>query len=161
MRGIYTVSFLEQTIAAASGDYDLFDVAPAANKPIEIVALSLGNKSEIGDAQDEMLSYTITRGYATASNGGATTPRPTDASDGAASFTALAVGATIAAAGAGTIMNMMADTFNVRAGLMLVLPPEMRPKCSAITAETRMTVRLTTAVADDLTLSGTLWVREL
>lgn len=159
-RGVYTVTFDQQTIAAASGDYDLFEISPVANKSVEIVALSLGNKSEIGDAQDEMLAYSIIRGYTTSGTGTAATGLPLDASDPSASFAAEVLAPTTLATG-GTPLILMADTFNVRAGLMLVLPPEMRPKCSAITAETRLVVRLTTAVADDLTLSGTIWVREL
>jgi len=157
MRGVYSVSFDQQTIAAASGDYDLFEIVPADDKPVEIVALSLGNKSEVGDAQDEMLAYSIVRGNTTSSNGTATTPQLLDPSDPAASFGAETVGSTPATAG--TSVTLIADTFNVRAGLMLVLPPEMRPKVSQ--ANTGLYVRLTTAVADDLTLSGTLWVREL
>jgi hypothetical protein len=156
-RGVYTVSFDQQTIAAASGDYDLFEIVPADDKPVEIVALSLGNKSEVGDAQDEMLAYSIVRGNTTSSNGTATTPQLLDPSDPAASFTAETVGSTPATAG--TSVTLLSDTFNVRAGLMLVLPAEMRPKVSQ--ANTGMYVRLTTAVVDDLTLSGTLWVREL
>jgi hypothetical protein len=157
MRGVYTVSFDQQTIAAASGDYDLFEIVPADDKPLEVVALSLGNKSEVGDAQDEMLAYSIVRGNTTSSNGTAATPQLLDPSDPAASFTAETVGSTPATAG--TSVALLVDTFNVRAGLMLVLPPEMRPKVSQ--ANTGLYVRLTTAVADDLTLSGTLWVREL
>lgn len=156
-RGVYTVSFDQQSIAAASGDYDLFEIVPADDKAVEIVALSLGNKSEIGDAQDEMLAYSIVRGNTTSSNGTSTTPQLTDPSDPAASFTAEVVGSTPASAG--TSVTLVADTFNVRAGLMLVLPPEMRPKVSQ--ANTGLYVRLTAAVADDLTLSGTIWVREL
>lgn len=156
-RGVYTVVFDQQTIAAASGDYDLFEVVPADDKPIEIVALSLGNKSEIGDAQDEMLAYSIVRGNTTTGNGTTTTPQLTDPSDPAASFGAETVGSTPATAG--TSVTLVADTFNVRAGLMLVLPELMRPKASQ--ANIGIYVRLTTAVADDLTLSGTLWVREV
>jgi hypothetical protein len=155
-RGVYTVSFSEQTIASASGDYDLFELDAAAEKPIEIVALTLGNKSEVGDAQDEMLSINIVRGNTTSSNGSATTPRPLDASDGAASFTAETVGSTPASSG--TAVTLVADTFNVRAGYNLVLPEAMRPKTQGADL---LCVRLTSAAADDLTLSGTLWVREL
>lgn len=156
-RGVYTVVFDQQTIAAASGDYDLFELVPADDKPIEIVAISLGNKSEVGDAQDELLAISIVRGNTTSSNGTATTPQPVDPSDGAASFTAETVGTTIATAG--TSVTLVCDTFNVRAGWPLVLPEAMRPKVSQ--ANTAMYVRMTTAVADDLTLSGTCWVREL
>lgn len=156
-RGVYTVVFDQQTIAAASGDYDLWELTPADDKPIEIVAILLGNKSEVGDAQDEMLAISIVRGNATSGNGTSTTPQPLDPSDGAASFTAETVASTPASAG--TAVNLLCDTFNVRAGYPQVLPEVMRPKVSQ--ANTLMCVRLTTAVTDDLTLSGTLWVREL
>lgn len=155
-RGVYTVIFSEQTVAAASGDYDLFELDAAAEKPIEIVALSLGNRSEVGDAQDEMLSINVVRGNTTTGNGTSTTPRPLDASDGAASFTAKTVGSTPASAG--TAVTLIADTFNVRAGLPWVFPEAMRPKTQGADL---LCVRLTSAVADDLTLSGTAWVREL
>jgi hypothetical protein len=157
MRGPYTVSFDQQTIAAASGDYDLFELTPADDKPLAIVALNLANKSEITDAQDEMIAYSIVRGNTTTSNGTTTTPRPLDGADAAASFTAKTVGSTPATAG--TPVTLISDTFNVRSGLSLVLPEIMRPIVRQ--TETMMCVRLTTAVADDLTLSGTLWVVEL
>lgn len=155
-RGVYTVVFQAQTIAAASGDYDLFELDAAAGKPVEIVALKLGNKSEVGDAAEEMIEYAIVRGNTTTGNGTSTTPRPLDPADGAASFTAKVVGSTPASAG--TALTLVADTFNIRAGLPEVYPEIMRAK----TAEADLLcVRLITAVADDITLSGTIWVREL
>lgn len=156
-RGVYTVCFDQQTIAAASGDYDLFELVPADDRPIELVALFLGNKSEVGDAQDEMLALSIITDYTTSSNGTAATPRPLDSRDGAAGFTAETVGSTVATAG--TPITVHVDTFNVRAGYQLILPEFMRPKVDQ--GDTAMYVRLTTAVADDLTLSGTAYVREL
>lgn len=156
MRGIYTVNFFEQTIAAASGDYDFFEIIPATNKPLEIVGIWIGNKSEVGDAQDEMVSYTIVRGNTTTGNGSSATPGLTDSSDPAASFTAKTVSSTPAVT-AGTVL--CADTFNIRAGLNLLFPELMRIKVSA--ADTRLCVRLPTALADDAVFSGTLWVREI
>lgn len=161
-RGVYTVSFLEQTIAAASGDYDLFEIDPAADKPVELVALYIGNKSEVGDTQEEMVSYSITYmsgGTFTSSNGTSTTPAKTDPSDAAASFTAETVGATVATT-TGTTVHLHQDTFNIRTGLQLIWPPEARPKCDGA-ANSVILVRLRTALADDATLSGTLYVREL
>lgn len=162
MRGVYTVAFAEQTIAAASGDYDLFELDPAADKPIEIVGLFLGNKSEVKDAEEEMVSWSIeyfSGGTFTSSNGTSTTPRPTDPSDGAASFAAETVGATVAST-TGTQVSRHIDTFNIRTGLQLIFPPDMRHKCDGA-ANSALTVRLRTALADDATLSGTLYVREL
>lgn len=155
-RGVYTVTFQAQTIAAASGDYDFFEVDAAAGKPVEIVALKLGCKSEVGDAAEEMVEYSIVRGNTTTGNGSATTPRALDASDGAASFTAKTVSSTPASVG--TPLTLVADTFNIRAGLDLVLPENMRPRTSEADL---LCVRLITALADDATMSGTLWVREL
>lgn len=155
-RGVYTVSFDQQTIASASGDYDFFELDAAAEKPIEIVALRLDNKSEIGDAQEEMVAWAIVRGNTTTGNGASTTPRPLDPSDGAASFTAETVASTPASAG--TALNLMVGTFNIRTGLYEVYPDLMRPKTAGADL---LCVRLLTALADDATMSGTVWVREL
>jgi hypothetical protein len=155
-RGVYTVSFDQQTIANASGDYDFFELDAAAEKPIEIVALKLDNKSEIADAQEEMLAYSIVRGNTTTGNGTSTTPRALDPSDGAAAFTAEVIATTPASAG--TALTLVAGCFNVRAGLYEIYPPEMRPKTAGADL---LCVRLLTAVTDDVTMSGTVWVREL
>ncbi len=155
-RGVYTVSFDQQTVAAASGDYDLFELDPAAEKPVEIVAIRIDNKSEVGDAAEEMVAWSIVRGNTTTGNGTSTTPRPLDSADGAASFAAEVVGSTPASAG--TAVTLLAGTFNIRAGLMELFPEVMRP----VTRGTELLcVRMLTALADDATLSGTLWVREL
>lgn len=156
-RGVYTVTFDQQTIAAASGDYDFFEFTPVANKPIELIALEIANKSEIGDAQEEMVAYSIVRGNATSGNGTSATPRPLSSADGAASFTAETVGSTPASAG--TAVTLVASTFNLRAGLQVIYPELMRPRVS--TADVLLCVRLLTALADDATFSGTAWIQEL
>jgi len=155
-RGVYTVVFQAQTIASASGDYDFFELDAAAEKPIEIVAFKLANKSEVGDAMEEMVEYAIVRGNTTTGNGTATTPRPLDGADGAAAFTAKVVSSTPASVG--TALTLVADTFNIRTGVTEVFPEIMRPKTSGADL---LCVRLITALADDATMSGTVWVREL
>jgi hypothetical protein len=155
-RGVYTVCFDQQTIAAASGDYDFFELTAATDKPIEIVALKLANKSEVGDAQEEMVAYSIVRGNTTSGNGTLTTPQPLDTNAGAASFTAETVASTPASAGAA--VTLVADTFNIRAGLSEVFPEVMRPKTAGTAL---LCVRLLTALVDDAVMSGTVWVREL
>jgi hypothetical protein len=155
-RGVYTVSFDQQSFTTANGDYDFFELDAAAEKPIEIVALRIDNKSEVGDAQEEMVAFSIVRGNTTSGNGTSTTPRALDPSDGAASFTAEVVASTPASVG--TALTLVAGTFNIRAGLYEVYPPEMRPKTAGADL---LCVRLLTALADDATLSGTVWVREL
>ena len=156
-RSTYTVSFDQQTIAAASGDHDFFEVTPADDRPIEIVAIHLGNKSEVGDAQEEFVAWSIVRGNATTGNGTSATGRPLDERDATAGFTAETVSTTPATGG--TPITLFAGTFNIRAGLDYVWPETMRPRCDQST--TMICVRLLTAFADDAVFSGTLWVREL
>jgi len=156
-RGTYTCSFVEQTIAQSSGDYDLWEITCADDKPVEIVAVFLGNKSEVGDAADEMLSITIVRGNTSGGSGGSnSTEQPLDPSDGAASFSVVERNSTIASSG--TEARLVSDTFNVRGGLQWIFPEMMRPKSIQ---GSLLVVRLHSAVADDLTLNGTIWIREL
>jgi hypothetical protein len=155
-RGVYTVSFDQQPLTTALGDYDFFELDAAAEKPVELVAIFIGNKSEVGDAQEEMVAWSIVRGHTTTGNGTVTTPRLTDSSDPAASFTAKTVSSTPATAG--TAVTLHADTFNIRTGLQIIFPQEMRPKTQGADL---LCVRLLTALADDAVLSGTAYVREL
>jgi hypothetical protein len=149
----YTLEFEAQTIAAASGDYDLFELAPADDKPIEVVEFVLGQSSELGDAAEEQLRLRVIRGHTTSGNGSATTPRPGNPNDAAAGAACETVGSTIASSG--TAINLWSDTMNVRAGYQWGPRPQgMGLWCSQ--AETLLVVRLMAAVADDLTLSGTL-----
>lgn len=156
-RGVYTVSFDQQSVAAASGDYDFFELTPADDRPIEIVAIWITCKSELGDAQEEQVAWSIVTDNTTSGNGTSATPRPLDSRDQAASFTAETVASTPASAG--TPITVIADCFNIRAGLHEVFPEVMRPKVDQ--GDTMLCVRLLTALADDATFSGTVWVREL
>ena len=161
MAGIYTVSFFEQTLTAANGDYDLFEIVPATDSRCHIVGLILGNKSEVGTSQEEMVSYSVTRftgGTYTGGNGTSTTPAPAESDNAAATFTAETVGATVATT-TGTTTQLHQDTFNIRSGLQLWFPREMRLGLVGA-ANAALVVRLRTALADDATISGTLYVRE-
>lgn len=157
MRGVYTVSFDQQTIAAASGDYDFFEITPADDRPCELVALDIGNKSEIGDAQEEFVAWGIFTDNTTSGNGTSTTGVQVDPRDANPGFTAETVASTPASAG--TAVRVWCSTFNLRSGLFIVLPELIRPKVDQ--ADTMMCVRLLTALADDATFSGTAFIREL
>lgn len=155
------VSFFEQAIAAASGDYDLFEFDPAADEPIELVGVWLGVKSELGDAQEEQISYSVWRsigGTFTSGGGTAAGEEPIDDSDEVGSFASETVGASVATT-TGTLTHLHNDTFNVRTGLQVIWPPDMRIRASGA-ANTAMGVRLRTAFADDATMSGTAYVAQ-
>jgi hypothetical protein len=154
MARAYTVVFNAVAVTAAQ---DVIEITPADDKPIEIVGLFLSQTSDVGDAQDEMLRYEIWRGYTSSGSGGsAPTPAVLIPADTAAGFTAEVNNTTVA--NTGTAVNLHVDAFNVRAGLQLWFPPECRP--SASQANTTIAIRIP-APADSLTMSGTIYVREL
>lgn len=153
---VYTVVFSAVSVSAAQ---DFFELTPADDKPVEIVGLMLcqvGN-SDVGDAAEEMLRFDILRGHTTSGSGGsAPTPRPVKRTDTAAGFTSEVNNTTIASAG--TAVTLHSDSFNVRAGYINWWPNGCEPDASQ--GDTTIVVRLPTAPADAITLSGTLYVRE-
>lgn len=166
-RGLYAVKFKEISITAAGGDWDLFLVDPAADKPVELVACYVGNKSETGDAAEEMVSYSVTRftgGTFTSGDGTSFTPLKRVLNDASASFAAEVAGTSSAGASvattSGTEEELHVDTFNIRAGMQAIWPPDQTFLCAGVANEA-IVVRLETALADDATISGTLLVREL
>lgn len=151
---VYTVSFERIAVEAQQ---DVFQLVPADDKPIEVVGLFLGQSSDFGDAQAELLSYKVSRGWTTVGSGGAAvTPNPLDSSDVAAGFTARRNDTIVAKEGTEVILHQ--DTLNVAVGEKLWLPEGCGWHCNQ--NQTRMTVRLNQTPVDALTFSGTLYVRE-
>lgn len=154
MSSIYTVEFAKVAVTA---EQDLFELTPADDKPLEVIGFFCGQSSDYGDAQAEILPFKVSRGWTESGSGGsAPTPVPTDPNSAAAGFAAEVNNTTLAKTGTEFILH--ADTFNVMAGEKLFLPEGCGWKCSQ--GQTRLTVRLTAAPADSLTMSGTLYIRE-
>ena len=150
----YSVTFSAVAVSAAQ---DLFELTPADDKPIEIVGIELGQSSDAGDAMDELLQISIIRGYTASGTGGsAPTPAPMSPSSAAAGFTAEVNNTTVA--NTGTAVTLQTTCWNVRAGYVQWFPEGCRPVASQ--ANTTIVVR-STAPADAVTMSGTLYVREL
>lgn len=151
----YTVPFSAVAVTAAQ---DLIEITPADDKPIAIIGWDIGQTSDSGDAQDEQLQLSCTRGNTTSGSGGsAPTPAPLDGVDTAAGFTAEVNNTTVASSGTGVLLYTSA--FNVRSGTGAVfLPPEAYLRASQANTTIRMTI---TAPTDSLTMSGTFWVMEV
>lgn len=150
----YAVTFSAVSVSAAQ---DLFEISPASNKPIEIVGIELGQSSDAADAQDELLQISIIRGHSSSGSGGSSpTPAPMSPNAAAAGFTAETNNTT--AASAGTTATLHTGCWNVRAGYINWFPEDARP---AATAGNLSLVVRQTAPADAITMSGTLYVREL
>jgi len=126
MGRVYSATFQNGTILT-TGTLDIFEVRPAANKPIIIHAIFLGQTSEIQDAEEQILRYSLVRGNTTSGSGGGTpTPQPMDVNSAAAGAGVDTMNTT--AASAGTAVNVYSDAFNIRTGLQLIFTPEMRPR---------------------------------
>jgi hypothetical protein len=153
----YVVTF---TNVAVSAVQDLFELTAAANKPCALAALNLGQFSDAGDAQDELLRIEIGRGNTTSGSGGGTfTPVPMDPNDSAAGFTAEINNTTQATGGTRALLH--ADTFNVRSGYNYIWPFDLRPKFNATSGANALCVALPGAPADSLTCSGSAIIVEL
>lgn len=154
---IYTVSFAAVSCSAAQ---DFFEISPADDKPVEIVGLFLGQTgvADVGDAQEECLRIEIIRGYTgSGSSGSAGSAVPLKHTDAAAGFASEVNNTTLANTGTAVILHE--DSFNVRVGYQNWWPDGMEPEASQ--GNTTIVVRLVAAPADAITLSGTLYVREL
>lgn len=155
---VYSVEFEGQTIAAASGDVDLFYLAPADDKPICILGWDIAVTSEIKEAEEEWVRLRLIRGHATVGSGGAAaTARPVFPNDGAAGATVRTLDTVIASAG--TAINLHSTGFNVRIGNVVWFPPEARHVCSQV--ETTIVLRMMSTFADDVTASGTIYFGEV
>lgn len=157
---LYTVSFVAVAVTAAQ---DLFYLKPAADKPIILEQFSIyaaGGTADAGDAQEELLRVEVIRLPATVtvgSGGTAPTPTPVNPNDTAAGFTSRVNDTTVATT-SGTALTHRARSMNNRVGFEWVAPPEHRQLVANAQA---IVVRLNTAPADSLLLSGDADVREL
>ncbi len=143
---------------SVSAAQDAFELTPADDKPIELVGITFDQTgvSDVGDAAEELLRWSIIRGFTTSGSGGsAPTPTPVKKSDAAAGFTAEVNNTTLA--NTGTTTTIHESAFNVRAGERYFWPEGCEPEASQ--GNTTIVVRFA-APADAITLSGTLYVRE-
>lgn len=149
---IYTVTAppVAQTTA-----FDLFEIVPAANTICQILGFEIGQTTEAGDAESEMINFEVLRGY-TVSGSGGTAPTPGACSEGdvAASFTAEVNNST--QAGTSTPVSLHEGSFNVLGGYSMMYPGGME-----LSITSRTVLSINTAGADSITFTGTMWVAEI
>lgn len=155
MNGIlYSVTFQAVAITAIQ---DLFEITPADDHPVYLHGVFINQHTDVGDAAEEILRWSVVRGHTTGGSGGSTPTARSLTRGSTAGFAAEANNTTIASDG--TTHTLHADGFNVRAGLGHWWTPETRPGASQ--ADTTLVVRLVAAPADSVTVDGTLYVEEL
>lgn len=155
---IATVSFAFTTVAAASGDVDIWELVCVDDRPFELVGYDIGITSELGDAAEEFLQMSWVSGNTTSSNGSAATPAPVNPRE-SVGFTAEVLGTTIATTGTSVTRHVFALPARGGTGGPIWYPDGCGPRIDQ--ANTAMYLRLLAAVADDLTMGGTVWVREV
>lgn len=148
---IYSGGVAAVAITAAQ---DVFEIVAPTTHIIEIREVRIGQYSDAGDAQAELLSVQIIRGYTVSGSGGSTPTLYTPQGAGAPAGTYEANNTTVA--NTGTAKIMLADSFNVAGGWWYRPPAEER---IAIQPGERCVVRIT-APADSLTTNATLVVEE-
>lgn len=141
---VYTASFDNVAVTAAQ---DFFEITAASGTIIRILSVFIGQSSDAGDAQAELLRIQINR-YSTSGSGGSTpTARPHHVGDAAFGGTVEANNTTQG----GTAVLLVAETANVQAGWYYTPTPEEQI-LSAVAGI--LAISLPAAPADSLTMSG-------
>lgn len=160
MGRIYTVT-MQGTVTSAGGDTDWLEILPADDKPVLLRGLLISQISEVGDAAEEGLRFSIIRLPATVSSGSggsAPTPAPLDSADAAAGFAAEVNNTTIATT-SGTAVTLVELGWNERNSPYEMWFPDDRfaPK---VKQGEGLVVRQQTTLADDMTACATFWLEE-
>jgi hypothetical protein len=134
--------------SAFTAQIDIFELLAASGKPLALGGFELGQTSEVGDAQEEMLSLVlkyVTGAPTSGSGGGTSTPQPMSPPDAAAGAT-VETGNTTKLTG-GTSVELKRWSWNVRAPLLYLPIPESRITCDA---GNRLVLELVTTPADSI-----------
>lgn len=160
MGRMYYVPFAGGTVTNAGGNADLWEIAPAAQKPVKLIGFCFGQISEVGDAAEEGVEMQIIRMTATVtgSNGTSVTPVPVDSADAAAGAACEVNGATVATT-SGTSTVVASIPWNIRGSPGEVWAPRPGTEVKAKNAEF-LFIRLITTVADDITFGGYAIIEE-
>lgn len=156
MARCYTVNLSPTAIAVATTD--LAELSAADDVPIKIRAIRVWQTSDVGDAQDEVITIQLVRGNTTSGAGGtAATPVPKNPKDAAATFVA-EVGNTTAAS-VGTTTIPYSTGWNVRAPLEVIFPEDMMPGTDQ--GSGFLCLRMAAAPADSITIGCSIDVWEM
>ena len=154
MGRIYTAQFTDVAVSAIQ---DLFEIVAPADAIVVIHDLHLSQKSDVGDAAEEILNIQLTSGHTTSGSGGsAPTAIPVELGDAAFEGTVEANNTTQAVSG--TIVTHYSWDWNIRGPFDKIWTPETRP---ILSPSRRACVELPAAPADAITMSGTITFEEI
>lgn len=134
---------------------DVFECTVPSTCRMEVMEMDLCQTTDLGDAQEEVLRIGCYRGATAGSTGTALTEQPfVDSNDGAARVAVVANRGT--ASTGGTLLGIIG--WNIRIPMEKLWLPELRPIAEISTV---LTFRLLSAPTDSITVSGTLYWREM
>lgn len=140
------------TPTAVTTTVDLFHVTAATDNPVTLAQVELYNTSDLGDANEEVLSIAIARGV-TGGSGGTALTEVNFGEAGGSSVTAAVVGLNTTVSTGGTVLAHMG--WNVRIPFFWCPVPELRPRADA--GQDPIVLRLLAAPADSITIGGTIY----
>ena len=158
---VFTAPFSAIAVSAAQ---DVFELVAPANMRVRMLEIDIGQYSDFGDAQAEILSLTIHTGHTVSGSGGDTITPVNVNPYGAAAGSTVERNNTTEAITSGTLW--WATAFHVQAGF-LWSPLEDAPRGVPmgrrhllIKPSQRMVIRIT-APADELTMNGSILFEEI
>lgn len=146
MGRVYTAPI---NVAAHTAQVDYFELLAASAKPVRLLCFELGQTTELGDAQEEMIPLVLKRitGSPTSGSGGSTPTLQPVLPSGPAAGATLETGNTTKLSG-GTSAELARFVWSVRAGLLYQPPPE---ELIVADAATRLVLEEVGTPADSIT----------
>lgn len=153
---VFTAPF--SAVALTTNPHDLFCVTASTSSRVVVREIRLGQYSEFGDSQSELLSLTIMTGSTAAASAGSTiTPVNVQSHSGAptANTAVIAASTTLGSTTSATVRY--ADAWNVAAGYLYTPPP---PERIVLNPGQIMLFRMS-APNDAMTMNGTITLQEI
>lgn len=151
---LFAANFSAQAVTTAT---DMSEITPVVDRPATIYGMTLGQTTDLGDAQEEVLMVGVYRDCTAGSGGTAATEY--NYNQAAIGSPTAAVRQLGTASTGGTLIDII--PWNIRIPLIWIPIPEMRLKFSNIAAEgPTSTLRLIAAPADSVTITHALYWAE-
>lgn len=146
---VFSVRFTGQ--ASGTATFDAFELNAAAAIPCKLLGVELGQATDVGDANEEILTWSIIRGHSTSGSGGATpTAAPMLPTGSAFTGTVETMNTTVATGG--TPVTMYSSTWNTRQSMLYMPVPEAR---IVVAGGSRLVVNVS-APSGSINVTGTM-----
>lgn len=154
MPRIYTAQFTDVAVTAIQ---DLFELVAPADAIVKLHDIHLSQKTDVGDAAEEILNIQLTSGH-TVSGSGGSSPAAVPMELGDAAFGGTVEANNTTQANTGTIVTHYSWDWNIRGPFDKIFTPETRP---VLSPSRRMCIELPAAPADSITMSGSITFEEI